>query len=112
MSTPSVDITNLLPSKAKTWVGLLGSLLTFGVPYLLQFSTDLPAPWPVVIGAVLAVLTALGIYHAPYAPTGTTLAPDTPAVAAAAAGQAPAAPVAPKAAPPSETGAYTNPWKQ
>ena len=103
--TAPVDITNLLPSKAKTWVGLFGSLLTLGVPYVLQFSTDLPAPWPVVIGAVIAVLTALGIYHAPYAPTGTTIAPDTPEVAAAAAG------TAPKATPPPESGPYHNPWK-
>ena len=101
MSTP-FDITSLLPSKAKTWVGLIGSLLTFVVPFVLSMETYLPPQWTAVIGVVLAVLTALGVYHAPYKPQGTVLAPDTPAVAAAS---------VPKATPPDETGVYKNPWK-
>ena len=52
----------------KAWTGLIGSLLTFVVPYLVQQSAGLPSPWPAVIGAVVAVLTALGIYNAPYKP--------------------------------------------
>lgn len=82
MTTP--DLSSLIPSKWKTWVGLVGSLLTFVVPYVLQISVGLPAPWPAAIGLVLALLTAFGIYKAPYKPEGTVLAPDTPAVAAAA----------------------------
>lgn len=102
MST--VDITSIIPSKAKAWVGLLGSLLTFGVPYVLEFADALPSPWPAVIGAVLAVLTALGIYKAPYAPSGTVVAPATPAVIEAASQPAPA-PYNPP------TGGYRNPWR-
>jgi hypothetical protein len=99
----TVDITTIIPSKAKTWVGLVGSLLTFVVPYVLEFADALPAPWPVIAGAVLAVLTALGIYKAPYAPTGTVVAPATPAVIEAASESTPAY------HPPS--GTYTNPWR-
>lgn len=83
MTTP--DITALIPSKAKAWVGLLSSLLTLGVPYVLSVTDTLPSPWPIVIGLVIAALSWLGIYKAPYTPAGATLAPDTPAVAAAAA---------------------------
>lgn len=52
----------------KAWVGLIGSLLTFIVPWAVQASTELPAPWPSVIAAGVAALTAVGIYHAPYQP--------------------------------------------
>ena len=52
----------------KSWVALVGSLLTFIIPWVVQYSTLLPAPWPAVIGAVVAVLTAVGVYHAPYQP--------------------------------------------
>lgn len=66
----------------KSWVALIGSLLTFIVPWIVQASAGLPAPWPAVIGAAVAVLTALGVYRAPYAPvppkeTNTTT-PSTP----------------------------------
>ena len=58
----------------KSWVALLGSLLTFIIPWVVQYSAFLPAPWPAVIGAVVAVLTAVGVYNAPYKP----LPPVTP----------------------------------
>ena len=52
----------------KAWVSLIGSLLTFIVPWVVQVSTTLPEPWPALIGAVVALLTAFGVYHAPYKP--------------------------------------------
>ena len=76
MTAPVPDLSFIIPSKAKTWVGLLGSALSFAVPYLLQVTDTLPAPWPAVIGVVLFILSALGIYKAPYARTGTVLAVD------------------------------------
>ena len=54
----------------KSWTAFAGSLLTLLVPLLLQLSPYFPAPWPAVIGAVIAVLTAVGVYHAPYTPVG------------------------------------------
>lgn len=117
MTTP--DINEIIPSKAKTWVGLLTSLLTLGVPYALSVSTALPPPWPVVIGLVIAVLGALGIYKAPYKPTGTVLAvdPSAPVVADSVPASAPTArptytgPVTGSNSP--DPGDYpTNPWKK
>lgn len=58
----------------KAWVGLVGSFLTFIVPWVVQYSSLLPAPWPAVIGAVVAVLTAVGVYHAP----SRSITPTTP----------------------------------
>jgi hypothetical protein len=52
----------------KAWVALFGSLLTFFVPLAVQYSASLPAPWPSLIGVVVALLTAVGVYHAPYQP--------------------------------------------
>lgn len=52
----------------KSWVALIGSFLTFIVPWVVQYSSLLPSPWPAVIGAIVAVLTAVGVYHAPYQP--------------------------------------------
>lgn len=52
----------------KAWIGLIGSFLTFIIPWVLQESDHLPAPWPLVISAVVAILTAVGVYHAPYQP--------------------------------------------
>lgn len=77
MTTPQFDITEVIPSKAKAWVGLLGSLLTLFGPVILETTNALPAPWPVVIGGVFAALTFLGIYKAPYKPQGTVLVPET-----------------------------------
>ena len=61
----------------KAWVGLVGALLTFIIPTLVSMSTSWPEPWPAVISAVVAILTAVGIYHAPYsaAPSSRTGAP-------------------------------------
>lgn len=56
----------------KSWVALLGSLLTFIIPWVVKYSDLLPSPWPAVIGAVVAVLTAAGVYHAPYQPVSTS----------------------------------------
>lgn len=103
--TAPFDITEIIPSKAKTYVGLIGSVVTFVAPLVLSVSDALPAPWPAVIGGVLAVLTALGIYKAPYKPSEDAVlvhksevsTPDLPAVSP----QNPAPP-APD---------YTNPWQ-
>lgn len=54
------------PSKAKTYVALIGSLLTVAIPLILEVSTALPAQWQGVIGGVIAILTGLGVYQAPY----------------------------------------------
>ena len=65
----------------KAWVGLLGSFLTFLIPWVVQESDHLPYPWPIVIGAVVALLTAFGVYHAPYQPApskGQQAAGNTP----------------------------------
>lgn len=83
------------PSTAKTWVGLAGAALTALIPYILTVSTSLPEPWPAVVGGVIALLTALGVYKAPYVPSGTVLAPD---------------PHAPSGGPP--PGGWTNPWRK
>lgn len=53
---------------AKAWVSLAGALLTVAVPSVVSVSDSLPAPWPAVIAAVIAVLTALGVYKVPNAP--------------------------------------------
>lgn len=52
----------------KAWTALLGSVLTLVIPWIVQASAVMPAPWPAVVGAVVAVLTAVGVYRAPYAP--------------------------------------------
>lgn len=75
MTTPTPTITTLEPSKAKTWVAAVGGALTIVVPIVLSVSTNLPEPWPAVISAVVAVLTAVGVYKAPYRPEGTTTVP-------------------------------------
>lgn len=56
------------PSRAKTWTALIGGLLAVAIPLVLQVSAHLPQPWPAVIGGAVALLTALGVYHAPYSP--------------------------------------------
>lgn len=71
MTTPTPPA----PSKSKSWVALVGSLLAFAIPLLTQFSGFLPPPWPALIGGVIALLTMLGVYHAPYAPKGTVMVP-------------------------------------
>lgn len=73
MTAPNLE--NLVPSKAKAWVGLIGSVLSLVIPYVLVISDSLPQPWPLLIGGLVALLTALGIYRAPYKPAGAALAP-------------------------------------
>lgn len=72
MTTP---INTIKPSKSKTWIAAIGGLLTVLVPMLLSVSTSLPEPWPAIVGAVVAILTATGVYKAPYQPEGTTVVP-------------------------------------
>lgn len=76
MSNPP-DLSGLIPAKWKTYTAIVGTGLSFVVPFILEASNGLPAPWPAVIGAVLWVATALGVYAAPYKPTGTVIVPAT-----------------------------------
>lgn len=76
MTTP-IDISTIVPLKAKAWVGLVGSLLTFAGPFILENANLLPSPWPALIGVFFALATALGIYRAPYKPAGTVLVEPT-----------------------------------
>ena len=50
---------------AKAVVALIGSLLTFIVPWVVQVSVSLPAPWPAVVSAIVALLTFFGVYKTP-----------------------------------------------
>lgn len=54
----------------KSWLALIGTLVTSTlIPWFLsEVAPHLPAPWPLVIAAVFSVLTAVGVYHAPYKP--------------------------------------------
>lgn len=75
MTQPTPAITTIEPSKSKTWIAAIGGALTVIVPVVLSLSTSLPEPWPAVIAAIVAVLTAVGVYKAPYRPEGTTTVP-------------------------------------
>jgi protein-S-isoprenylcysteine O-methyltransferase Ste14 len=88
------DLSFIIPSKAKAWVGLLGSALSFVVPFVLQVTDSLPAPWPAVIGVVLFLLSALGIYKVPNTPPGSVVVADP----------------RPQVAVPVD-GSYRNPWR-
>jgi hypothetical protein len=67
----------VVPSKFKTYVALAGSILSFVVPLIVSVENYLPAPWPAVIGGVIALLTAAGVYKAPYVPPGATVVPTS-----------------------------------
>lgn len=56
---------------AKAWVSLVGSLLTVIIPLLVQVSASLPQPWPSLIGAIVALLTAFGVYRVPNKPASS-----------------------------------------
>lgn len=99
MTTPV--ITTINPSKAKTWVAIVGTILTTLVPYVLQAAVYVPDPWPLVIGAVIALLTAFGVYKAPYKPEGTSVVANSELNQIA----------IPVPAPPAAEGGYQNPWK-
>jgi len=62
----------------KTWASLLGTLLTLIVPWALQISQALPPPWPAVVAAIMAILTAMGVYKVPNAPYQQNPAPANP----------------------------------
>lgn len=87
MTTPTPT-----PSKAKTWVALIGTVLTILVPLATQLATSLPPQYAAVIGGIIGVLTLTGIYHAPYVPPGAVMVS-----------------VPPPPAPPS--GGYKSTWK-
>lgn len=52
----------------KAYTGLIGSLLTFIVPWIVQVTAGAPDPWPSLVAAAVALATAFGVYRAPYAP--------------------------------------------
>lgn len=96
------DITKILPSKAKAWVGLIGSLLTAVVPFLLSVVGTVAPQYSAIVLGVLGFLTFLGVYHAPYAPEGTVLVPAPK----------PATPQVWAESVPPVVGQHTNPWLQ
>lgn len=76
MTTPSIpDLSGLIPSKWKAVVALIGTGLSFILPFVLEATSALPSPWPAIIGAVLWLLTAFGVLQAPYLKPGTVAAP-------------------------------------
>jgi protein-S-isoprenylcysteine O-methyltransferase Ste14 len=84
------------PSKFKTYVALAGSLLSFVVPLVVSVEQYLPPQWAAVIGGVIALLTAFGVYHAPYTkPAASVVADVTPQA---------------QSLPPNADGTYQNPW--
>jgi hypothetical protein len=91
MTTPTPK-----PSKFKTYVALAGSLLSFAIPLLLSVEQYLPPQWAAVIGGVIALLTAFGVYHAPYTkPAAPVVADVTPQA---------------RSLPPNADGTYQSPW--
>ena len=54
----------------KSWTALFGSLVAGSLLpwFLANVAPGLPQPWPALIGAAVAVATAVGAYHAPYQP--------------------------------------------
>lgn len=119
MTSPAV-VTPVVPSKAKAWLAVLGSVLAFTVPLVTSVQDYLPAPWPSVLGGVIVILTGLGVYRAPYAPNETTIVhnDDVPAINAGTTfipnsdGQIiGASPTGPAGTPPAASGGpYQNPW--
>lgn len=105
MTTPVV--TTIEPTKAKSWVALAGSVLTFMLPLLVSAQDWLPAPWPAVIGVVLAVATALGVRQTPGRPADTVIVPESQVITLPAGVGYTPVPDAPVAPP---VGGYTNPY--
>lgn len=64
----------------KSWTAFGGSLLAVLIPWFVTtVAPHLPEPYPALIGAAVALATAVGVYHAPYAPAnGSTTVPATP----------------------------------
>lgn len=50
---------------AKTWVAAIGGILATLVPILHSAAGWLPYPWNAIIVGFIALLTAVGVYHAP-----------------------------------------------
>lgn len=109
----SINIDTIVPTKWKPLVGLIGSLLTLALPYIVSAEQWLPSPWPAIIGVVIAGLTYVGILQAPFVPNGAVLAPNTPAVAAAAQAAVTSEAVAQATVPGPRAGAngWVNPWR-
>jgi hypothetical protein len=61
----------------KSWVALFGSLVAGSVLpwFLANVAPSLPEPWPALIGAGVALATAVGVYHAPYQPVSPAADP-------------------------------------
>jgi hypothetical protein len=77
MTTPVVP-----PSKAKTWVALIGTMLMALVPLGLQIVGALPAPWGPLLTGILGVIglfTTTGVHQAPYVSPGTAVVPTSSA---------------------------------
>lgn len=104
MTIPVVN--TVVPSKAKTWIGVAGSVLAVVVPLVISVQQYLPPPWASVIGGVIVILTGLGIYQAPYQPPETTIVRNED-IAAINSGAA----VVPANVPASRTGEYRSPWQ-
>lgn len=64
-----------LVTKTKTWIAAVGGFLTVAVPIILQVSVNLPEPWPGVVSGAIALLTVLGVYHAPYVKPDAAVVP-------------------------------------
>lgn len=57
----------------KSWTAFVGSLLAVLIPWFVTtVAPHLPEPWPALIGAAVALATAVGVYHAPYQPVAPT----------------------------------------
>ena len=61
----------------KSWTAFLGGILNILIFAITQFAFALPPQWVVIIQAIVTVLTAVGVYHAPYSPVGRASAPVT-----------------------------------
>lgn len=75
MTTPP-DLSGIIPQKYKAYIAIVGGALGLFVPYILEATEGLSAPWPLIIGGVVWLLTAFGVYRAPYKPPGTVLVPE------------------------------------
>lgn len=60
--TPGTPAPGVPQTPTKSIVALIGAVLTFAVPFILQVSVYLPTTWQAVIGGVIAILTGLGVY--------------------------------------------------
>lgn len=66
----------------KSWVALVGSLAAVVIPWFVtSVVPTLPEPWPALIGAALALATAVGVYHAPSTSVPGRSGPTTPPTA-------------------------------